>query len=535
VAEEFTCAVENEEYRSACRDLPKYSGSRYCVLHEPDESKNKEAFEEAQKSKLAQKDYDFGGAVFPDGTSDFEGFEFDAATNFDGATFFGAANFTRVQFSGVQTSFDGAQFSGNATHFEGAQFSGIDTFFQDAQFRAEETHFEEVDFSSAQRTYFSGAQFSSARTHFSKAQFSSERTSFRGAQFSGERTHFSESKFSGERTYFEGTKFSGAWTDFLGAEFISKETHFEGAEFSGERTIFRRAQFRAEETHFEEVDFSGEGTDFSSAEFSSERTDFSEAQFRAEETGFINTTFLNRVFFTSANFRNRVTFWGPENAVFDANAEPRFLHVRIDNPALLTFYKVFLRPHWFHGLDVRKVDFTEVQWRGLPGGPSGTLDEEINALKKQDIKSPYGLLAQTCRRLSANAEENREYPLANEFYYWSMDTLRKEGWRRLGLISTMYWLLCGYGVRARRAFLVLLGIWAAFTLLYLLVPSSPFSEFSVSDFGEATVYSLGAIARLNPEPKPDPGWFQFLVTLEGLLGPLQIGLLLLAIRRKVMR
>jgi hypothetical protein len=82
---------------------------------------------------------------------------------------------------------------------------------------------------------------------------------------------------------------------------------------------------------------------------------------------------------------------------------------------------------------------------------------------------------------------------------------------------------------------VLLGIWAAFTLLYLLVPSSPFSGFSVSDVGEATVYSLGAIARLNPEPKPDPGWFQFLVTLEGLLGPLQIGLLLLAIRRKVMR
>jgi hypothetical protein len=69
VAEGFTCAVEDENYLSACKDLPKYSGSRYCVLHEPDEAKNKEEFEEAKKRKLARKDYDFGGTVFPDGIS----------------------------------------------------------------------------------------------------------------------------------------------------------------------------------------------------------------------------------------------------------------------------------------------------------------------------------------------------------------------------------------------------------------------------------------------------------------------------------
>ena len=51
MAEEFTCDVD-KQYRSACKDLPKYSGSRYCVLHEPDEAKNKEDFEEAKKSKL---------------------------------------------------------------------------------------------------------------------------------------------------------------------------------------------------------------------------------------------------------------------------------------------------------------------------------------------------------------------------------------------------------------------------------------------------------------------------------------------------
>jgi hypothetical protein len=230
-----------------------------------------------------------------------------------------------------------------------------------------------------------------------------------------------------------------------------------------------------------------------------------------------------------------------------------------------------------------------VQWYGLPGGLSGTLDEEIGALKKDQVKSPYWLLAQTCRRLSANAEENREYQLANEFHYWSMDALRKETWnyrketwdglrwisknwirvarrcglgttRRLiwnrlssrhlsrpksfGFIPTLYWALSGYGVRAAHAFWVLGAICLTFAALYfLLVESSPFWIFSASDMrevvkyaGQALVYSLSALVRLNPRPQSEElDWFHTLVTIEGILGPLQIGLLLLAIRRQIMR
>jgi hypothetical protein len=86
-------------------------------------------------------------------------------------------------------------------------------------------------------------------------------------------------------------------------------------------------------------------------------------------------------------------------------------------------------------------------------------------------------------------------------------------------------------------------VWLIFATLYLLVPSSPFSVFSAAKPSEAirfveqaAVYSLGAVARLNPEPRPDgPNLFQFLVIGEGLVGPLQLGLLFLAIRRQVMR
>jgi hypothetical protein len=61
-------------------------------------------------------------------------------------------------------------------------------------------------------------------------------------------------------------------------------------------------------------------------------------------------------------------------------------------------------------------------------------------------------------------------------------------------------------------------------------------EEKKEDFEQAIVYSLGAVARLNPEPRPtEPGLFQFLVIVEGLLGPLQIALLALAVRRKVMQ
>jgi hypothetical protein len=253
---------------------------------------------------------------------------------------------------------------------------------------------------------------------------------------------------------------------------------------------------------------------------------------------------------------------------------------------LLTLNNVRLHPGWFINADVRKVDFTDVKWYGMPGGPKGTLDEEIGAaLKKHRGEgSPYTLLAQACRRLSTNAEENREYPLANEFHYWSMDVLRKDRWDYLiwvrkwisesglrverrcglattlrliwsrirrrqsrrrspfGLINTLYWALSGYGVKAARAFWVLVVLWAAFAVPYMLFGPDALRVSSASNFGEAmehigqaVVYSLSTMARLNPEPKPDPGLFQFLVTIEGILGPLQIALLALAVRRKVMR
>jgi uncharacterized protein YjbI with pentapeptide repeats len=551
VAEGFTCEVADEEYleeyRCACVGRAFYGeheGKRYCVLHFPGEKKV-DAFKEVLESKLAQKDYNFSGTVFPEGTSDFRGFEFDADVRFSGATFVGRADFRGAHFNGDDTIFSEATFNGEHTSFWLARFRG-DAHFSKAQFKGD-TVFEEVLFS--------------GDANFSEALFKGAWTGFSDAQFRGMLTLFSNAQFSGKITTFRRAYFSGKKTDFLEAEAVFSEVNF-----SGEETYFSNAQFRGDAR-------------------------FSKAQFNSGETDFGQASFSKDVDFNAATFSEKVVFEGTTaNLVFASQAWVRFDGSRIDSPELLTFKTVLLHPGWFINADVRKVDFTDVKWYGMPSGPKGTLDAEISFLleKRRDIESPHTLLAQSCRRLSANAEENREYPLANEFHYWSMDAVRKESWshfkgltleslaktetrcdirKHFGLVTTLYWALSGYGVRAGRALGVLVVVWAVFAILYMLLGPPELRVFSpevwwlpsilagfpafvpseldlisvrsigevMGHIGQAMVYSLSTLARLNPKPEPEPGLFQFLVTIEGILGPLQIALLALAIRRKVMR
>jgi uncharacterized protein YjbI with pentapeptide repeats len=260
---EFVCGVreKNPYHLSACKNLPEYRDTGYCVLHFPGEEKKEEDFEQVKKDKLEQEHYDFSGTVFPEGTSDFSRFVFDGTAVFTGATFVGKADFSGAQFSGKRTSFSDAQFSGKETNFSRAQFS------------------------------------------------SSKGTSFLGAHFS-----------SGEWTSFSDARFSGEWTSFSGAHFSGKETNF------------------------------------------------SEAQFNSTETYFDYATFTKKTDFAAATFKEKVVFQGSEgNQVFGTEAWAWFDRCRIDKPELLTFNSVLLHPGWFINADVRKVDFTDVKWYGMPG------------------------------------------------------------------------------------------------------------------------------------------------------------------------
>ena len=647
------CGCE-KEFHSACYGAASYiheDKKKYCILHLPTENKGDD-FKEALRNKLDQDDFDFRGTFFPGDESEFKDFKFNADVSFTGATFCGKGDFSGAEFggaytdfsvaifSGERTTFREAEFGGERTTFRGAEFGGERTTFRGAEFGGEQTDFfgavfcgDYADFSnvefSSEHTDFSEGEFNSKQTNFSEAEFSGERTDFSGTQFSGELTDFSGAKFSGKQTDcsearfngrytnfaevqfggeqmdFSEAKFSSKWTSFLDAKLNSKYTTFSEATFSSARTNLSAAEFSGEQTDFSEAEFDGERTDFSIAHFSGKHTDFSRARFSGADTSFQYATFSStKVCFEGTNFIEKVTFLGTgQNTVFDAQSWVQFDHCRIDKPELLTFNTVLLRPGWFINSDVRKVDFTDVKWYSISDGSIGKFKDEIEALKRQEVSSPYTLLAQACQRLAANAEENRQYPLANQFHYWSMDARRlgswsvlyqaflkeevrqsiekgerrditrfrdlrfrdldtkalfnRETWQRIrnrerfGFINGLYWALSGYGVRPLRAFMWLIILSLVFALLY----SWPYIEapyslqalegFTAGYWGgpldylgyflRTEMYSLGALARLNPEPKPEPGLFQTLVIVAGILGPLQVGLFLLAIRRKVMR
>jgi uncharacterized protein YjbI with pentapeptide repeats len=373
--------------------------------------------------------------------------------------------------------------------FEGEADFSYATFKESASFPAGTTFEGKADFSNA--TFGKRADF--ARTTFSNAIIFKERAYFSKATFEGG-AYFSDATFEG-RAYFYGATFEGE-ADF-------REATFEGG------------------AYFSDATFEGEA-------------DFSKATFKG------GADFPRTIFKEKGNFLFLRT---------SSQAHLSFRSAVIEKPERLSFHSTHLRPSWFIDVDAQKFDFSDVEWFRLPDGAVLKLEKEIETLEAFEAIG-YGYvgvptlsrlrkLQKACRKLMDNAEENRDYATANEFHYWSMELLRKVGWRELGLIGTLYWALSGYGERPRRAFLVLVGMGTLFAILYVMVAGS------IEHVGEAFLYSLAAMVRLTGVPAmapltkllqpSEPGLFQVLVTFEGILGPLQIALLALAIRRKVMR
>jgi hypothetical protein len=333
-----------------------------------------------------------------------------------------------------------------------------------------------------------------------------------------------------------------------------QEGRFADATFE-KRVTFDNATF-CQLANFYKATFN-EKAEFPYAAFKADAS-FPEAAFNQEASfswatveggaDFSACTFQGNSYFFQTKFKETVRFHGEKT--FETQNIVDFRSTEIDKPERFSFYSVVLRPSWFVNADaIRKINFTDVQWYGLPVRSLDTIEEEIKLMKRRgkdafQPSNPHELLAKTYLGLSANAEENRDYLKANEFHYLSMETQRKEGLSRLGIIATLYWLLSRYGDRPLYAFGVLVGMWVAFAALYfLLIESSPFYVCSASDVGQgmdyagqALVYSLSALTRLNPRPQSEEfDWFQTLVTFEGIIGPLQIALFLLAVRRRVMR
>jgi uncharacterized protein YjbI with pentapeptide repeats len=544
---DFVCEV-NEDYRSACEKLPFYDeheGERYCVLHFPEKGKETD-FRKALETKLDRKDFNFRGIWFP-GEANFSNTVFDAEADFSNATFLGKATFAGARFDRF-VNFFGAEAFGVA-NFDTATFGESGAGFSRTVFRSRAC-FSKAVFNGAavfeQVSFKQGASFGESCLNeaawFPSARFRAG-GNFLGATFR-EDVNFRKASCHSQSKYLVGAQFSYATfegeADFHDAVFMNaafeeatfqREANFTRASFDaipGGSTDFRRANFRGE-LYFRETKFDGY-TDFY-------RTNFLDA-----------VKFIGRERAEKKDAEKGDAEKAEQSDVFAPEAQVSLRRARIEKPELFSFDTLRLHPSWLVGVDPRKFDFNGVGWYGLPNGPKGSFGDEIKRIRqKGEAGSPYSLLAQACQRLAANTEENRDYPTANEFHYWSMEALRKEGGSRFGLIATLYWALSGYGVRSLRAFVVLILMSLVFAVLYSMpAVGADYSlqAFAGSDSGlldyfgyflRTEMYSLGALARLNPEPKPTPGLFQTLVIVEGIVGPLQIALLALAIRRKVMR
>jgi uncharacterized protein YjbI with pentapeptide repeats len=464
-----------KEFGSACKGLPadnELDGKHYCVLHFPSGDKDLAAFDEAIKEKRQNKNFDFGGVYFPEDVS-FSGATFKEGANFSDATFEGKAIFSDATFEG-HVRLSRTTFKGGA-NFSDATFAGW--------------------------------------ANFSDATFAGW-ADFRSATFEGEAFFFETTE---ETTFKEGARFQG---NTFNGEAIFRTT-FEG------------------EANFYDATFEG-------------RAEFILATFEGR-ANFSRATFNGEAIFEESTFKEEGKFWSLQTT---SRTVLILRAAEIERPERISFHSTSLRPSAFVDVNAQEFDFTDVEWFRWPEGDELKLEDEIKAVEAQS-SPPYPRptamrkLQRACRRLMNNAEENRDYATANEFHYWSMVLARKEamvlareksfreGLRRFGLIDALYGALSGYGERPRRAFLVLLGMGTLFAILYVMVAGS------MEHVGEAFLYSLAAMVRLTGVPAmapltellqpSEPGLFQLLVTAEGILGPLQIALLALAVRRRVMR
>ncbi|HEU4597265.1 MAG TPA: pentapeptide repeat-containing protein [Pyrinomonadaceae bacterium] len=375
---------------------------------------------------------------------------------------------------------------------------------------------DEVDF--IEFTFTKPADFSfatfTAQTNFYSAKFDAI-TTFFSTKFDAE-TYFGHAMFHAEAR-FDGVKF-GAQASFETAEFRAPAS-FSRAEF-GARASFDRVKFGGV-TQFYFAVF-GAGVSFDGTEFTA-------------------------VGFDEATFKDYARFAGDaETKVFGFNSSLSLQFARIEKPERFSFHTLTLRPDWFINVDARKFEFINVDW--------GKIDiaEEIAGLTRK-VNSRHRLFAIACRNLAVNAEENHRYEEASRLRYAAMNVRRRERGRGFAplRLNWWYWLASGYGERAGRAFLVLLGVWLLSALLYTQVGFARWEPRLTSEaeaqgarrdatgrpleLTRALAYSAGVMTLQKPEPRPATTAAHTLVLLETILGPLQAALLALAIRRKFMR
>ena len=260
----------------------------------------------------------------------------------------------------------------------------------------------------------------------------------------------------------------------------------------------------------------------------------------------------------------------PAEAANEMQARPRLLTLRGSQVASLTISGVNIETCRFfgaHGLESlliesscvwrhtpkswrfvdRQILYEEQEWR--------VLDEQRRAPRKRywdhgegrgetgELLNPRQL-AGLYRALRKAGEDNKDQPGTADLYYGEMEMRRKspgvpDGSKPRHLVDrfiiTAYWLISGYGLKASRALLAWLALVLGASLLvarYGYDPSLP--------LGRAVIFSIEGTSSFIRLAHP-PSVFHIqpageaIRALLRILGPVLIGLWLLALRSRVKR
>lgn len=522
-------------------------------------------FSETRFSKEAR----FRGAIFAyDGS--FTGATFGGLANFDNATFVAAADFRGTIF-GAGTSFSDTRFQGdgrfhNATFGETPHFANArierDMFFDGAKFESRagfgETLFRGV-------AHFKGAVFTDV-SDFSQSIFEQE-AKFDEAEFIEDalfaRASFEETiSFVGTRfigkALFDGTSFKG-WARFHDVTFEGSLASFESAAFDSVAelgpmsvdgilrldgaTFGLRVQIdvRALEISCVRSRFLGGGQlRFNHAEIILAEAEFPNP-FLITGSGEGSVTRLPTILsmegadvaglsLTSVDLR-ACRFLGSHNLDRLRIAGPTFF----GNPPVGLQMGRAVPPLWRWGR--RQVLAEEQEWRARPGYPKRTHWYPSDCHSRGWAGASPQLMpleiAALYRSLRKSREDAKDEPGAADFYYGEMEMRRKLETSPVGerLLLWLYWATSGYGLRASRALLTLVGVVVVFAwLLQLHGFADP------QPFVRALTYTAASgTAILGGMERALTTWGEALRIALRIITPVLIGLTLVSLRGRVKR
>jgi Pentapeptide repeats (9 copies) len=434
------------------------------------------------------EDVTFSDAEFS-GNTRFDGAEFDGAAWFRGTKFIGDTSFSSVKFADAPmfdtTHFTGAawftgtQFTGTAAIFSRTQFSG-DATFDGAKFTAQ-AWFDGAQFSKGASfgTQFAGASFTKARfaadAYFNGAEFT-EDAWFDGAQFEAQ-AWFDGAQFSGNASFDDASFEKATSLGPLVADSLSLPGTTFGCplviEAAAATVSFRDATWSAGVTlrlRYAAIDL--ERATFSAPSYvTGADVPFDSCVGPLPEDQVVNHVVGERGKSLDLWAPHLTSLRGSDAAnlsVTDVDlSECRFAGARLLDQLRLEGRCIFDQPPrgvrtgrawppvwWWSS---RQSIAEERAWRATTHKHPGwrvSQDAQPADVRPERLAGLY-------RQLRKAQEDAKNEPGAADFYYGEMEMRRKATTTPAGerVILWLYWLISGYGLRALRS-LAALGILA---------------------------------------------------------------------------